>query len=103
MMSRSRSRSRQRRRRLEAGLREAVAEAREADARAARGVPGTHGHGKLWQLLQDIERSGLCVWDVAKAIECSEDERAMIAQVVAPALAGMTRVSVIRLREEGAA
>jgi hypothetical protein len=50
----------------------------------------------LWELLRDIERSSLCVWDVARAIDCTEDELAMIAQVVAPHLANMTDVSVFR-------
>ena len=95
-MSRSRSRETHRRRRLEDGLREAVHRARTADSKAAKTHPARHGHGELWQLLCDIERSGLCVWDVARAMRCSKDETAMIAQAVAPHLAGMIPGSVHR-------
>jgi hypothetical protein len=87
-MSRSRSRETHQRRRLEDRLREAVRRARKADAKAAQAHPAMPGHGELWQLLCDIERSGHCVWDVARAIRCTEDEKAMIAQAVAPHLAG---------------
>jgi hypothetical protein len=93
-MSRSRSRACKRRRRLEDGLREMVESARNADAKAARASAAPPGHGELWALLRRIEQSGLCVWDLARAIRCTDDEMAMIAQVVAPALAGMTHASV---------
>ena len=90
-MSRSRSRAHKCRQRLEAGLREAVFRARAADAEAADTPSPTPGNGALWKLLSDIERSSLCVWDVARAVACTEDELAMIALAVAPHLAGMTR------------
>ena len=93
-MSRSRSRACQRRRRLEAGLREAVKRARTSDAAGANTPTETRENGALWKLLRDIERSNLCVWDVARAIQCTEDELAMIAQIVAPHLAAMTPGSV---------
>ena len=95
-MSRSRSRQTFRRRRLEDGLREAIRRARNADAKAAKALPASPGHGELWRLLCDIERGGLCVWDVARAVHCTEDETAMIARAVAPRLAGMTPGSVLR-------
>jgi hypothetical protein len=95
MPSRSSTRARKRRRRLLDRLREAVLKARDADAKAALAQPLTPGHGELWQLLCDIVRSNLCVWDVARAIHCTEDEVAMIAQALAPHLAGMTPASVL--------
>ncbi len=94
-MSRSRSRARQRRQRLVSGLREAVIQARNADAEAAQSPAVKPGNGELYRVLCDIERAGLFVWGVADAIHCTEDERAMIAQVVAPALAGMTPGNVL--------
>ncbi|HEY7327641.1 MAG TPA: hypothetical protein VH592_08380 [Gemmataceae bacterium] len=98
-MSRTRSRARKRRRRLEDGLREAIHQARNADAKASQSLNVTPGHGALWQLLCDIERSGLCVWDVARAIRCTEEEKVMIAQAVAPSLAGMTPGNVLRRQQ----
>jgi hypothetical protein len=85
-MPRSRTRARQRRQRLEADLREAVASARNADAKALETLPITPGGGEFWQLLRRIDRSDLCVWDIARAIHCTDDEMAMIAQAVAPHL-----------------
>ena len=105
-MSRSRSRARQRRQRWEAALRAAVIRARNADARAVQAPDLTPGHGELWKLFCDIERAGLRVWDVARVIACTEDERVMIAQAIAPHLAGMTSGSVQRrqaLRRDGRA
>jgi hypothetical protein len=99
LMSRSRSRERQRRQRLETALRESVVRARNADAEAVKVGPVTAGHGELWQLFLDIERSGVSVWEIARVMRCTEDEIAMITQVVAPRLAGMTAGSVLRRRE----
>jgi hypothetical protein len=98
-MSRSRNRARRRGQRLEVGLREAITRARNADTLAVKASQLTAVHGELWQLLCDIERSGFRVWEVARAVRCSEDEMAMIAQVVAPALAGMSPASVLSRRE----
>lgn len=98
-MSRSKSRARQRRQRLEAALREAVRTARTADTKASQSRHVTHEHGALWQLLRTIERSKQCVWDVVRVIRCTEDERAMIAQAVAPHLAGMTPGNIVRRRK----
>jgi len=95
-MSRSRSRETHRRRHLEAGLREAVRKARNADKKAATVLPVTPGHGELWRLLCDIERAGLRLWDVARAVRFDEDERAMLAQAVASHLAATTPGSVLR-------
>ena len=75
---------------MEDDLREVVRQARNADAKAAESYRVTPGHGALWRLLRDLIRSGRTVWSVARAIRCTEDEKAMIAQVVAPHLAGMT-------------
>lgn len=99
-MSRSRSRARQRRQRWEAALRAAVIRARNADVEAVQAPDLTPGHGELWKLFCDIERAGLRVWDVARAIACTEDERAMIAQAVAPHLAGMTSGSVLHRHKQ---
>lgn len=99
-MSRSRSRQTFRRRRLEDGLREAIRGARTADAKAGKALPVKPGHGELWRLLRDIERGGLRVWDVARVVRCTEDEKAMIAQAVGPRLAAMTRKSVLRRHEQ---
>jgi hypothetical protein len=98
-MSRSRSRACKRFKRLEASLCEAVTEARSADAKAAKSLPVTSGHGALWNVLKEIERSNLRVWQIVEAIQCSEDEIAMIMQVVAPDLAGMTPGSVFTRRK----
>ncbi len=100
-MSRAMTRARRRSQRLTAGLREAVIRARAADGKAARAREATPGHGQLWRLLRDIEQAGLCVWNIAREIECTEDETAMIAQAVAPQLAGMTPGSVLARRREG--
>lgn len=94
-MSNSRSRACKRRKRLEAGLREAFIRARTIDADGVKTLTGRRDNGELWKLLRDIERSGLCVWKVARAIRCTEDELAMIAQAV---LAGMPPGSVFRRR-----
>jgi hypothetical protein len=87
-MSRSRNRARHRRKRLETGLREAVIRARKADSEAAHARVVTPGKGELWRLFRDLERADLQVWNVARAIHCTEDEKAMIAKAVAPDLAG---------------
>ncbi len=97
-MSRSRSRGRHRRQRMEAALREAIERARSADARGADSPSEKPDNGQLWELLVAIERSGLQVWDVARAIRCSEDELAMIAQVVAPHLV-RTAPGTVTLRD----
>jgi hypothetical protein len=89
-MSRSKSRKCRRLRRLE----EAVAWAMETDAVAASRPHVTPGDGELARLLRDIEGSGRRVWEVAEVLgTMTAEERAMIhamiAQVVAPRLAGM--------------
>src|SRR5690349_5105776 len=84
-MSRTATRERQRRLRLEAELREAVNRARDADQRAAQLPPrpgGPPDHGELWKVLCAIDLAGLCVWELADDVGCTEDERAMIATVV---------------------
>jgi hypothetical protein len=79
-----------------AGLREAVLHARAADARDARAPNPSPGDGAFGQLLRDVERAGLPVFLVARAVVCSEYEVAMIMQVAAPPLAGMTPGNVLR-------
>jgi hypothetical protein len=89
-MSRTETRARQRRRRIEQGLQEAVIAARTADAQAAQDPALTPGHGALWRLLQDVNRSDLRVWDLVRMLPLTEEERQMIAQAVNPQLAGLT-------------
>jgi hypothetical protein len=76
-------------------LREAVMAARSADANPGSCEVVLRRKSELERLLREIERSDDCVWRIVKVIDCSEDERAMIAQIVAPALAGMTPGSVL--------
>lgn len=87
-MSRSRTRAAKRCRRLKNALREAIRKARNADANAARMPFVKPGDGELARLLRNIERSDICVWYVARIIRCTEEEKAMIAKIVAPDLAG---------------
>ena len=97
-MPRTRSRASRLRRRIVASLREVIRKARnDANAPRRRQAP-PQDNGALWQLLRDINRSPLCVWDVARDVKCTEEERAMIAQVVAPHLAGMTPRDVLKRR-----
>ncbi len=106
-MSRSRNRACKRRRRLKNEIREVLRQAREYGermairqaqaARSQRLLPKPRfDNGPLYCLLRDLERSGVCVWRLAKDIDCNEDEMAMIAQVVAPHLAGMTPGNILR-------
>jgi len=98
-MPRAKQRARDRRR-FEDRLREAVRAAQSADAEGAayalRAASPRADNGELWRLLRDIASSGRCVWDVTRAVGCTDDEIAMIAQAVAPRLAGMTPGSVFR-------
>jgi hypothetical protein len=87
-MSRSRTRARNRRSRLE-GIR--------AEFEQERKDPGA-----LADLLRRVAASDLCVWAIARPSDdkpLDDDERAMIAQTVAPRLAGMTPGSVHRRHE----
>jgi hypothetical protein len=52
------------------------------------------------ELLRRLAASDHCVWHIARGTPLKEDERAMIAQSVAPRLAGMTPGSVYRRYEE---
>jgi isochorismate hydrolase len=87
-MSRSRSRKAKRFRRLKDTLRDAVRRARTADKKAAEKPFVKPGDGELAKLLRNIHRSDVRVWYVARVIRCTEEERAMIAKIVAPHLAG---------------
>jgi predicted sugar kinase len=99
-MSNTRHRQRHRRRRLGDELLREVQQARAADTAsraeiALQRVPGViePDHGQLWRVLKKIEHSGECVWRIVEAIDCDDDEKAMIAQAVNASLAGMSRVS----------
>lgn len=98
-MSRTINRARQRRRRLEESLREAIIRARDADARAAQEHVPTPGNGEFWRLLKELDRRDLRLWDVAGAVACTDEEKAMIAQAVDPYLAGLTPGSVFHRRD----
>lgn len=104
-MSRAETSARKRRQRMENDLREVVRQARNADAksvRANRFKPYPQpGHGALWRLLRDLERSHQRLWPLADAIGCTEEEKAMIAQVIAPHLAGMTPGNVLHRHQLG--
>lgn len=94
-MSRSASRERKRRKRLEALLLQAIARARGADAKTGD-TAFAASNDRLLQTLRELDRADVCLWDMARAIGCTEEENAMIAQIVAPKLAGMTPGSVLR-------
>jgi hypothetical protein len=85
-VSRSRSRAAKRFRRYQDALRYAVRYARNAEASASRMRFLKPAAAALEKLLRDIDRSDICVWDVARAIQCTEEEEAMIAKIVAPHL-----------------
>lgn len=85
-MSRSRTRARNRRARIER-IRAEFEEKRQDAAAFA-------------ELLRRLAASDLCVWQIARGTPLKGDERAMIAQSVAPRLAGMTPGSVYRRYEE---
>jgi uncharacterized membrane protein YebE (DUF533 family) len=64
--------------------------------------------GALWAMLVRLADSDERIWKLVQAVAASrnarsldEDERAMIAQAVAPRLAGMTPGSVLRRRVKG--
>ena len=73
------------------------------EQKAALSSRSTHGQGALERLLRDLERSDELVWSVALTIGFTEEEmdmlKAMIAQVVADHLAGMTPGNVRKRRE----
>jgi hypothetical protein len=88
-MPRSRTRARKRRALLENVRAEFEEKRRDPEALAA--------------LVRRLAESDLCVWAIARPaasnMPLDEAERAMIAQVVAPRLAGMTPGSVHRRRK----
>jgi hypothetical protein len=88
-MPRSRTRARKRRALLENVRAEFEEKRRDPEALAA--------------LLRRLAESDLCVWAIARPaasnMPLDEAERAMIAQVVAPRLAGMTPGSIHRRHE----
>lgn len=118
-MSRAQTRARKRRRRMENDLREvvrtapraesdlheAVHRARRVDDKAALTNRVMHhprpGHGALYRLLRDLDRTDQRLWALADAIGCTEEEKAMIAQIVAPDLAGMTPGNVLHRHQLG--
>ena len=71
-----------------------------AEFEAKRSNPEEFAH-----LLRRIAESDLCLWGVARSAASDhpldDAEKAMIAQIVAPQLAGMTHVSTHRRRELG--
>lgn len=98
-MSRTLSRKRKRLTRREIELRDAVIKARMDDVEAAKTLPLTTVNGALWQLLRDIDSADLCIWDVARVVHCTEDERFMLAQAVDKYLSGSTAGSARRRHE----
>jgi hypothetical protein len=108
-MPRSRCRAIKRARRLKAALEEAAAhpdtidvpsreqlamavrQARTADENGAKILSGSREDGELARLVRHIERTDGCVWAVARAVKCTPDETMMLAQIVNPKLAAMSR------------
>ena len=82
-MPRSRTRARQRRQRREADLREAVASARNADAKALETLPITPGGASFGSCCAGSTAPTFASGTSARAIQCTDDEMAMIAQAVA--------------------
>jgi hypothetical protein len=94
-MSTSRSRKAKRFQRFQEALRQGIRHARNAANKAVRRRLVKPAYAALEKLLRDIERSDICVWAVARAIQCTEEEEAMIAKIVAPHLGRMTQAHVL--------
>jgi hypothetical protein len=77
-----------------------ILHAKNTDARAVRSahvaIHPRPGHGALYRLLCDLDRSDQRLWPLAETIGCTPEETAIIAQIVAPQLAGMTPGNILR-------